>query len=275
MSVRLRRALHRGRLAARSRLRRYPVHPFFVLFAHRSGSGLLAEYLNCLQGVRCLREVLQTTTWWGVPRPDLSRRVVLRHLRHSLNAPGGPHVGARLALRHLVQQRLAVPDLAAEFPTARFVVLYRPCLADQYVSWHLAIQTGEWRRLRGERPRHPASTRPRVRVHRAGFLEYARAVRTVYDGIFAAEAVRHRGVVVAYDELVADPQHVVDTRLAPLLGVESCPVSARRSKQNTGSPEDVVVNFAEVRDLWADPAHRLSYPTFSTALPMDPPRVRR
>jgi LPS sulfotransferase NodH len=239
-------------LALRYRLARRQIRPFFVLFTQRSGSQLLASYLNCLPGVVCLQEILHSHQVWGLPGTLRPRPVVVRHIRHSLNVGGAAHAGARIALDHLARRGLTPRELGDEFRTARFIVLYRRRLIDQYLSHVLAAKTDRWALTR----RDAAAGAPpavRIRVDRAAFVRYAGAMGRAYRAVLQDDTVRRRAVLLAYEELVADPQAVVDARLAPFLGVPSRRVHTFYEKQGTRPPAEVVDNFAEVRDLWEDP----------------------
>lgn len=242
---------------ARRRLRGAPPpRRFYVLFTHRSGSNLLRQCLDRLPGVACSGEILDRKHASGLPIRWIPRWAVMWHLAHAPAVRGRPVAGACLTLQQLEWRGVGPADLATAWPEARFVVLYRRRLADQYLSLRLARVTGEWTRRAGARP----SPLVHVRLDPKAFRAFVASTRTAYARTL--DDLGRRGVarlVLSYERLASDPQRVLDETAAPFLGVAARPVRLTLVKQGIYSPEQVVENFDEIRDIWDDPAYLQDY----------------
>lgn len=255
IGLELRRTRVRLGLARRALLARERVDdPVFVVSAGRTGSQLLADYLNCLPGVTVLDEVLNAEKVVGLPARLVTQRGVERHLRHSIEILPGPVRGAKLLLSQMEQRRLGPERLRELFPGVRFVVLYRRLLAEQYISLQMANATG---RYAARSPDGPSAQR--VHVDPDDLRRYYDRVKARYRAVLAQPWVRERSVVVSYEDLTTDPQGVIDERVCPLLGVPSTVVTTTLFKQNRRSLADTVANFEEVRELLTGEAARHDY----------------
>jgi len=115
---------------------------FFMLSTPRTGSHMLVDYLNSIPGVSFSGEVLQPLMPEGLPLGPPA--AALRHIAYSLNNCRQTVCGVKLHGEHLAAHGLRVDDLRRHFPLARYIVLYRRSLADQYLSLLIAMSTGRW-----------------------------------------------------------------------------------------------------------------------------------
>src|SRR4029079_10114285 len=118
--------------------------PVFVLATARSGSNLLVDYLSRLPGVECRSEVLCTHRPFGISPRQQNPRAALTHIARSLSSLRAPVRGCKLMLSQLVNCRLALESIDAAFPEARYIILYRRSLAEQFLSRESAVLTGHW-----------------------------------------------------------------------------------------------------------------------------------
>lgn len=250
LSVELRMIAGRVRRSMRNlghRPRRAPAsfRPVFIITSERTGSNLLVDYLRSLPDVDMVGEVLSPLLPIGIRTRFVSRRAVLRHLRRTLQGLDGTVVGSKLMFWHLHEiHDLSVEDLRTEFPDARFIILYRASLADQYVSHRIAEETGQF--LVRERGKRRVAS---IVVDPNDFAEYSTRIRAHYDRVVSVPWMKERGVIVSYRELVDDPESLMRDRLAPCLSVSYVPPRSTLVRQNPAPLREKVVNYLEVENI--------------------------
>jgi LPS sulfotransferase NodH len=247
-----RRLRHQFKLHARWWLRQHTAYqPLFVLATYRSGSNLLIDYLNQLPGVWCYGEALAPQLAIGPRRADLPPAAALGHLRRSLQAVKSPVRGCKLMLEQLADCKLSAGEIAAAFPGAKFIVLYRESLAEQYLSGRSAHATKQWLVPRGQ-----VARRARVTVDPAELTRFCEWMRRSYSAVVSDPVVARHGTLLSYEELTSDPQRCLTERIGPLLGILSIEPQTRLTKQNPQSLAERVENYAEVAELLTSPACR-------------------
>ncbi len=174
----------------------------------------------------------------------------MNHIRRSLNKCGSTICGAKIPSVHLGFHHMNVRELHDYFPTSKVVLLYRRCIADQYLSFQVARATKRWRWTNGQDPLQPSQ---KIRINRNDFLRYARTLKDFYAATLAIEGIRSYTTVVSYEELVAAPKELFETRLFPFLGLPPSTISTDQIKGLKGHPSDIVDDFESVRDLWEHP----------------------
>lgn len=241
----LRRAQHRLRLAARYYLKDgWPEQVLFVLATARTGSNLLMSYLNSLPDVSVGREILNPDLRIGLRQSFISRRAVLRHIRHCVSARKGRIRGVKFLIHQLYEHGISLQDLRHSFPHAKYLIVYRRSLAHQFVSMEIARSSDRWVG-RADVARFDGS----IVVDRRRLLHFYRNVRRYYARALAEPGVLDGALAVSYEELARDPQGVFETLICPFLGVPATEVRTKMRKQNQRSLEDVVANYDEVADV--------------------------
>lgn len=241
----LARLRHEIRAAGRAwRLRDRPRRVAFLLSTPRSGTWHLLELVNSLPDVDLAGEALNPSLTTGPSPLVRGPRTAITHLRAVVGAREAPVTGAKLLLNHLERLDTTVGHVADAFPDARFVVVVRRHLGEQYVSLEVAKQTGRWRARSGD-----AAFTGTIEIDRERFLRYCEHRRAQFSRLLAEPAVAERGLVVVHEEVRERPQEAVDTQLAPFLGVASGPVASRFVRQNRRPLSEVVANHDEVADL--------------------------
>jgi LPS sulfotransferase NodH len=253
--------LELGRLRHQLKLSRHwwlyphrPYQPFFVLATHRSGSNLLIDFVNRLSGVQSHSEILCPTLPIGPRQWGMSPEKALAHIRRSLQMLRPPVRGCKLMLDQLANCQLTLADLNLEFPGAKFIVLYRQSLAEQFLSRESAKATDQWCLREGQ-----VRKQARVIIKPAELRTYCDRIRRAYREVLDHPWLSERGVLLSYEELTADPQYWLDQHICPLLGVLAGRAETCLRKQNTLPLAERVENYREVAALLASPLCQQRY----------------
>lgn len=219
--------------------------PFFVIASARTGSNLLMDYLNQIPGVHCLSEILN---WRSpiAPSPRTSSAGAIRHIRRSLQSVRTEHRGCKLFFSHLNDFGLGMRDLEVAFPGAKYIVLYREALAEQFVSLEIAQLTDQWLLLPGEKRKQLSIT-----VDPNALRDFCHATRRDYQQLLSHTAIHHRGSIFSYEQLIENPVQSMQEHVCSLLGVRSIEPKAALRKQNPEPLAARVTNYASVGALMA------------------------
>jgi LPS sulfotransferase NodH len=242
---RLKRAINRTALAARYLLHpRRKQTPLFILAEPRTGSTLLGDYLNSLSGVAIAGEILSPTLPVGLSPHGSSKQSALRHIAWSIGALGEEIAGAKFLLDQLELHGVTLEDLRQKFPTARYLLIYRASLVEQFVSFQVAKKTSKWVG-RGNDERYQG----KIHVDPQEFTAFCRRERDKYAALLSHDWLTQCAQLVCYEELAANPQAVFDRVVLPLLGRTSSPVATSMVKQIDRDMRDVIENYTEVEPL--------------------------
>jgi LPS sulfotransferase NodH len=228
--------------------------PFFVLATYRSGSNLLIDYLRATPNVSSFGEVLLPSVPYGLERSEYSPAIALRHIRRSLEAQRRPVRGCKLMLDQLADCGLTVEELRANFPAAKYLILYRESIVEQYVSDLAANATRQWLVRTGE-----VARRARVTVDAKALIDFCALTRRRYEAILSHGWLRESAALFSYEELVGDPQGCFAEKIYPLLGLPAQEPRATLQKQNPQRLAERVANYAEIAELVASPVCRQKY----------------
>jgi len=229
----------------------------FVVATRRSGSNLLIDYLNRFRGVQCLEEILCRTLPEGLPRWQASTRSALTHIRLSLDTLKAPVRGCKLMLNQLEDCRLHLGQLNAAFPEARYIILYRESLAEQFLSLEAAKATNQWK-LTAEQDRKLVQ----IRVNPRELRDFCYRTAEMYRRVVEQDWLRERGVLLSYEQLASAPEDCLNQTICRLLDVEPAALSTSLRKQNTLRPAERVLNYQQVANLFeSDRCHQwLTWP---------------
>ncbi|OGQ00472.1 MAG: hypothetical protein A2Z40_03420 [Deltaproteobacteria bacterium RBG_19FT_COMBO_60_16] len=220
--------------------------PVFIVATPRSGSYLLRSYLNSVPGISLAGEVLNPDIPLGIVAGAFSHDEVLRHILLRA-APFGDGIGgAKFMISQLRQHALSLDDVGTFFPGARFIILYRRHLLDQWISMKIASISGHWRWSRDFSM--PAS----LHADPGELLRYCEQTRADYRGIFAFDGPRNGSIVLDYESLCAFPQKIFDDVVFPLLGLPPCPIKTDMRKQVTRPVREIIENYEELGPLLDD-----------------------
>jgi LPS sulfotransferase NodH len=225
-----------------------PYQPLLVLATPRSGSNLLLDFLRQLPGITSHTEVLCPHGPNYPPRRQLGRQQAIRHIRRSLQTLQSPIRGCKLMLHQLANCGVTLTDLDRALPTAKYIVIYRQSLAEQFVSQELAQATQQWLLAPGEQQRQAQVTIDPVSLRR--FCEHTQAA---YRAALAHPGLMERAVLLSYEELTANPRSCLNERICPLLGLPASDATARTRKQNMQHFSERVGNYAAVAELLRSP----------------------
>ena len=150
-------------------------------------------------------------------------------------------------LRHF---GIGLNNLRELFSDAKFLILYRESLVEQYVSWRLGMKTGVWIQDVNAKPSrtHGAST-AQIRFDIDQFNWFADDVRKNCRAIAADTWVTNNSVLVAYEDLCLNPNEMIQSRICPFLGLSPAPVSTDLVKQNPRNIQQIIENYADVESF--------------------------
>ena len=243
-----RRLIHQSKLAARYHFgRRCSISPLFVIAGARSGSTLLLSNLRSLPEFSVTGEILNPWIFYGIRRRMISRGTVIRHIKYSLNSPDSLMPVAKILFEHLNLFHLTIDDLHAAFPAARFIVLYRRALGQQFVSYVRARESDQWWHVSESELDETA-----VHVDPEELRRYCADTKRFYADLGERDWLRRLGIALAYEDLVADPDGFFRDVLCPFLEIPACKVETRLKKQATGTLPEMVSNFEEVREALSE-----------------------
>jgi hypothetical protein len=218
----------------------------------RERESLVAMLLPGVQGVREAGRSLPVRAMWHLGEGRLNeawKDLLAVHRIGRLTAQG----------QTLVEQLvgIAIDGLAREgtltlldqaFPTAKFIVVYRESLAEQYVSQVLAQATQQWLLAPGEQQRQT-----QVVIEPASLRWFCEQTRAAYRTLLAHPGLMEKAVLLSYEELTAEAKRCLNERICPLLGLPASAATARTRKQNTQHFTQRVANYAKVAELLASP----------------------
>ncbi len=250
-----RRALHQAHLLMSWWLRSHvPYQPLFVIASARSGSTLLMDYISRVPGLQSYCEVLCNLVPEGPRKSRLPAQQALLHIRRSLQALQAPIRGCKLLIHQFENCGLTIDALDSTFPSAKYIVLYRESLAEQFVSFETATATKQWILLDAQESKHA-----QVVLDPKKFAEFCQKTRLAYDDLLAHPAIRNRGIVLSYERLVTDPASCLRDSICPLLDAPPVTPKTLLLKQNSGPLANRVANYADVADLIHSALCRLAY----------------
>jgi LPS sulfotransferase NodH len=240
-----RRLKHGYTLSRKWWLRKHePYQPLFVIASFRSGSNLLLSYLAQQPGVSMLGEVLCHRLPIGPRRPCQTPANAVRQIRRSLQGERTPIRGCKLMLDQLKNCRLSLDHLNSAFPDAKYIVLYRQSLAEQFVSHRLAWLTQQFVLRPGEKPR-----RAELTIDPDDLRQYCDQTRSGYREVLNHPWLAGRAVLLSYEELTADTDHWLAEHICPLLAVPVVTPATRLLKQNTLPLDQQITNYRDVAGL--------------------------
>jgi LPS sulfotransferase NodH len=222
--------------------------PFFVVATCRSGSNLLMSYLHQQDSVSALSEVLCPQLTIGPSRFRISTRRAIQHIRYSLQGEKTPVRGCKLMLQQLAHCDLTLDKLDAAFPGAKYIILYRQSLAEQFVSQRTAMTTKQFLLMAGQERK-----RTSVVINPDELRAYCDQMRANYRQVLAHPWLAGRSVLLNYEELTADPQHWLNEHIWPLLDLPPVPPQTYLLKQNTEPLAQRISNYREVATLLHSP----------------------
>ncbi len=151
--------------------------------------------------------------------------------------------GAKLIRIHMQNHQLVPADLIQLFPNARFIILYRKNVLEQYLSLKVAEMTDSWGMTNNFKL--PSS----VPIDREELAEYCQMVKGYYEGLVQDPCLKDRSILLDYEELATEAQAMFDRVIFPFLGLPSTPVSSSLQKQTTKKPSQIIKNYEEIKDF--------------------------
>jgi LPS sulfotransferase NodH len=208
----------------------------------------LLSYLHQAPQIAALSEVLCPQLPMGPSRYEISHQRAIQHIRYSLQAERAPIRGVKLMLHQLEACRLTLTKLDAAFPDAKYIVLYRQSLAEQYVSAEAAKSTKQFIVFSGQERKQT-----QVTIDPGKLRTYCDDMRAGYRHAISHPWLAGRAVLLSYEELTAEPGFWLGEHICPLLGIEPLPAKTYLEKQATRPLAQQVTNYQQVATLLHSP----------------------
>jgi LPS sulfotransferase NodH len=239
----LRRARHQRRLRVAARANSSRLYqPLFVLALPRTGSSMLLDCLGSIDGVSVIDEVLNPTLVVGVRQRWISKRQALGHVSRSLDSLPDPIRATKFLLSQLKLHDISLDDLRRQIPSAKYLLIYREALLEQYLSFQTASSTGQWH----DRGEGAKASRGPLRIEISDLERFCRRQREKWREVTNFPWLAERAALVGYEELIADRQTVFEERIFPLLGLPSAPIATSLNKLGVKPLEERIGNYAEI-----------------------------
>lgn len=239
----VRQTLNEFRIAKRSLFaKRRPSQIAFILSEPRVGSNLLLSYLATIPGVAVTEEILNPWSAVGIRRKFVTKAAAFRHIARSMSMEGNLAV-AKLMLHHLGWHQIYPVEMAARFPGAKYLTLYRRDLLAQFVSFDFLKRTG----IHLTRVHRPSEGQVRIDV--AQFEQFCKGVKDKYAEWLSHPTIRDNSLVLNYEELAERPQQIFDEQICPFLRLPNTQVSTTLKKQNDRRLEEVIENYEDLSDI--------------------------
>ncbi|MBX7138567.1 MAG: sulfotransferase domain-containing protein [Oligoflexia bacterium] len=151
---------------------------------------------------------------------------------------------------------ISLPQLSGCFPNARYMVLYREDLLQQYLSWKCASHLWLWYMRRGKCYRQTPDQLPPLQISLSELTSFCQEHLHFYRNLQAWEKIGGRVIWCRYEDLVEDPQ-LVCNRLFEFLGFSAVHVSTQLIKMINRKPREMISNFEEVAPLISNETTKL------------------
>lgn len=222
-----------------------PHQALFVFGSARCGSNLLVQLLDSHPQITMKNEVLSpwTITGLGAEFEEVSQARAMRHVVCCILHTKTAVSGVKLLQRQAKYFWITPKALNDKLPQAFFVLCYRRSLIDQYVSGLVADKTGAW--VSGERKR---VERPTVHVEVASFRQYCEDVQSANTELVEREFLGLRWMPIAYEDLCAAPNEVLEERVFKPLQLASHQPRTVLRKQNDRPLSQIIENYSEVEE---------------------------
>jgi LPS sulfotransferase NodH len=219
------------------------LNPLFIICQVRTGSTLLGDYLNSHPMVTCEFEILNQGEIPHLKNVRFEQDVRF-YLETLFKAFQGKIRCGKIHFSHFDHFGISIDHLLQWFPQARFIILYRGSLLDQFVSLKLAEVTGRWIAKSPE-----DETNQEISIDIAELLAFVQATKNHYKKLADNLSLRGRHLTISYEELASDPGRTFETKIWPFLDIPPFPLKTALRKQNRRSARESVSNFNDIESL--------------------------
>jgi len=226
------------------------VTPLFVISTARSGSKLLISLLNSHSRISMKKEILSDTNYEGLSRLFHGRGQMLRHIKYGVMSRNAQYAGVKLQLSQMNKWNITPHNLCEFFPTARFIILYRQNIIEQFLSLQRARKTGKWHKTSsGSKSRHLEKTYFDI----GAFRRFCNYIKRAYTNLKKYPELKNRSIIVSYEDLVEKGQNWFDGTVFPFLHLEPEVLGTNLVKLNRWPLEKSIENYHEIQSLLDDP----------------------
>ncbi|MDJ0615768.1 MAG: hypothetical protein QNJ63_03305 [Calothrix sp. MO_192.B10] len=224
-----------------------------ILCAPRTGSTLISSYLDSLNEFNSYGEILNPEQYPFIEklnRLPFKKALSLLKIKFIL---ADKNASVKLIFSQCERLGVNVNDLEKKFPSVKFLIIYRSCLIDSYISYQRAKRTNEWFRTKDTN-----SQQLSFRIDKDDFLNYCRSTKKLYYRC-NSESLLNRSMVVEYQRLATEPQKLFQEEICPFLDITYTPVKSPLRKQIVTPLSELIENFDEISELINSPDTLLQF----------------
>ncbi|MGK7898624.1 MAG: hypothetical protein AB4372_34675 [Xenococcus sp. (in: cyanobacteria)] len=229
-----------------------------ILGVPRTGSSLLATYVESLNGFKNYGEILNPQIYSSLNKIvsfPLKKKVALIRIKWILSASNDITV-IKLLAGHLNKFTIKLEDLNQNFPLTKFIMIYRSSLIDCYVSFLRAKQTQAWSSRKSSSNNEPIS----LTVNKDEFINFCHKTKQDYFH-YNTTGLLDRSLVIQYAQLVEQPQNLFQDKICPFLETPYHPIQSSLKKQIQTPLAQLVTNWYEIQDIINSPLAVLQFNT--------------
>lgn len=225
--------------------------PLILLCTFRSGSNLLISHLKCLPEIHCIgtdSEVLRSNefaNYYTMKKSNSSTAAALNHIRRVVNASPSHYASIKLVFSQLNNYRITPKHLLDHFPNAKFIILYRRSLINQYVSQLKVNQKNCFSWKNGKNRTGDLQ----VIVDPKEFIQYSEWVKSNYRTYIESPAMKGKFLLLNYETFAQNSQHIISNKITPFLSMQSQTTTTTLKKQAILPISETILNYSEIKSL--------------------------
>lgn len=194
---------------------------------------MLIDYLNCLENSHFHEEILNPVSVVGLPWRGISEKIILNHIRLSLQSLPSRHVGAKLMIPQLDWHNISPAILQGAINKVQYIVLYRRDLLAQFISRQKAQLSDQWSR----HGQHSDKDPKKWGIDFSKAPGYYRRIRRQYLNFIHSIPPSTAWKAICYEDLCQRTDQIFEDIICPLLNTGPVKLQTNLIKQNLSSPE--------------------------------------
>lgn len=224
---------------------------FFILGYPRSGSTLLLSYLNSHPNIRCINEPLDGSVYYGFSNQIKEPKLALSFLKLSLTCTSKSLSGAKIFLGQLYNLGITLDDIVGIHRKAKFIILYRRDLLEQYLSYEIAKQKGEFSWYPGYNEHKRTIT-----INHHHLESYYESMTSDYRKL--KTKLGQNSISICYEDICNKTAEQTLNDIQEYLGCDLRELKTSMIKQNNWKLEETIVNYDELEELINSPKRFLN-----------------
>lgn len=219
--------------------------PLFVFSTPRTGSGLLLSYLASNNQMDNYGELFNEYRSDSYINMDNKKAHFLIKYYSSFYRKKGM---IKVHLEHLKNKKIDIKTLLTPYKKSKIIILYRKNILAQYVSFQMAILTGQWQIPKNNSKEYKAASKNTIFVNLEDFMVFRDEKIALYKNCLSAMSNRPI-LVLSYEELADSPEETFSKKIVPFLDIHNFNIQATIKKQNKQLLSESIENYAEIHTL--------------------------